>query len=313
MNISFTPFNSWKFRKRLPNSRRGQSLVEFAVVSLVTYMLLAATLTFGYLIFVAQGMQQAADLGARELSQIPLDPELTFEDALQESTVQDRIYSEDYLVFDLATLGTQNFFTDVVPTWPLLNQQLATMMIVDRPDLDGDGNPDHELLRYPGTLLSNPATPTGFTVGIALVESRDGSGTETIRWVPVVEEIDTEQANDNAGTNPDPFQVGPNPINGVVALRINYPFQSASMSSFRSNPAGQFEPTLGNPNIANDGGVVETNASERPGGLVNQALAGGSTYGGTYGLGAQEALGQVIRPYRRVISTQAIYRREVFQ
>ena len=313
MNISSTPFNSWKFRKRLPNSRRGQSLVEFAVVSLVTYMLLAATLTFGYLIFVAQGMQQAADLGARELSQIPLDPELTFEDALQESTVQDRIYSEDYLVFDLATLGTQNFFTDVVPTWPLLNQQLATMMIVDRPDLDGDGNPDHELLRYPGTLLSNPATPTGFTVGIALVESRDGSGTETIRWVPVVEEIDTEQANDNAGTNPDPFQVGPNPINGVVALRINYPFQSASMSSFRSNPAGQFEPTLGNPNIANDGGVVETNASERPGGLVNQALAGGSTYGGTYGLGAQEALGQVIRPYRRVISTQAIYRREVFQ
>jgi len=288
-------------------------LVEFAVVSLVTYMLLAATLTFGYLIFVAQGMQQAADLGARELSQIPLDPELTFEDALQETTVQERIYSEDYLVFDLATLGTQNFFTDVVPTWPLLNQQLATMMIVDRPDLDGDGNPDHELLRYPGTLLSNPATPTGFTVGIALVESRDGSGTETIRWVPVVEEIDTEQANDNAGTNPDPFQVGPNPINGVVALRINYPFQSASMSSFRSNPAGQFEPTLGNPNIANDGGVVETNASERPGGLVNQALAGGSTYGGTYGLGAQEALGQVIRPYRRVISTQAIYRREVFQ
>ena len=300
-------------KQRVSTNRHGQSLVEFAVVALVSYLLLAGTLTFGYMIFVAQGMQQAADLGARELSRTPLPAEMTFEDALNETAVTDRIYSEDYLVFDLATLGNQNLFSDVVPTWPLLNQQLATMMIVDRPDFDGDGNPDRELLRYPGTLLTSPSTPSGFTVGIPLVESRDASGTETIRWVPVVEEIDTETADDDAGDNPDPFQVGPNPINGVVALRINYPFQSASMSSFRSNPAGTLEPTLGSPNIANDGGVIEVNASERPGGLITQSLQGGNTYGGTYGLGSQEALGQVIRPYRRVISTQAIYRREVFQ
>ena len=52
--------------------RRGQSLVEFAVVALVIYMLLAAILTFGHLLYVAQGLQQAADLAAREISRTPL-------------------------------------------------------------------------------------------------------------------------------------------------------------------------------------------------------------------------------------------------
>ena len=44
------------------HNRAGQSLVEFAVVSLVLYMLLAAILTFGHMLYVAQGLQGAADL-----------------------------------------------------------------------------------------------------------------------------------------------------------------------------------------------------------------------------------------------------------
>ncbi len=45
--------------------RAGQSLVEFALVALVLYMLLAAILTFGHMLYVAQGLQGAADLAAR--------------------------------------------------------------------------------------------------------------------------------------------------------------------------------------------------------------------------------------------------------
>jgi hypothetical protein len=181
-------------------------------------------------------------------------------------------------------------------------------MIVDRPDLDGDGQPDANLIRYPGALLSDATTPTGYTVGIPLVVSRGANGGKTIRWVPVVEEIESD-------TNPDPFSIESD-ARGMVALRINYPFQSASMSSFRPNAAGAFEPNLGNPNLADDGSVTELNSGDRPGGLVGGSLSGGGLYGGTYagtyGMGAQGALGQTVRPFRRVISAQAIYRREVF-
>jgi hypothetical protein len=312
--------------------RSGQSLVEFAVVALVMYLLLAAILTFGHALYVAQGLQSAADLAAREISRTPLPADDAFEMILESGVLGSRssdpsnhdIYDDDFLVFDLDTLGGQNFFTDIVPTWPLLNQQLATVMIVDRPDFDGDGTADRRFIRYPGALLEDASTPTGYTVGIPLVSNRAADGVETIRWVPVVEEIDTEDSpGDDTGANPDPFRIS-SAQQGIVALRINYPFQSASMSSFRQNAAGPFEPSLGNPNAAEDGGVIELNPTERPGGLTGAPLLSGNlyagTYGGQFGMGAQGALGsqaltggRPVRPYRRVISAQAVYRREIFQ
>ena len=302
-------------RKRLPTplrrARRGQSLVEFAMVALVVYLLLAAILTFGHALYVAQGLQQAADLAAREIARTPLGANDTFKAALANPLVQGAIYSEDYLVFDLHTLDeNQSFFQDIVPDWPLLNQQLATLMIVD------NSIPGQRLLRYPGALLNSETSPTGFTVGIPLVTDRTETGVETIRWVPVIEEIESPD-------NPDPFQISSNQ-RGIVALRINYPFQSAAMSSFRANPAGPFEPTIGQPNIANDPGVVQLN--EPISGRVDDGLLGspeGGIYSGPFGLGAQAAFGsdefvgespvRAVRPYRRVISAQAIYRREIFE
>lgn len=302
--------------------RRGQALIEFAVVSLVLYMLLAAILTFGHALFVAQGLQTTADLAAREISRTPLPADDSLETVLTSGALNG-IYDDDFLVYDLDTLGAQNFFSDVVPTWPTVNQQLATIMIVDRPDFDGDGTADGNFIRYPGALLTDGSTPTGFTVGIPLVTGRTADGVETIRWVPVVEEIDTEDSpSDDSGVSPDPFRIS-SAQRGLVALRINYPFQSASMSSFRPNAAGPFEPSVGNPNVADDGAVVELNPGDRPGALTGSPLTDGElysgTYGGQYGLGAQGALGSAtltdrrpVRPFRRVISAQAIYRREVF-
>lgn len=148
--------------------RAGQSLVEFAVVALVLYMLLAAILTFGHMLYVAQGLQSAADLAAREISRTPLGATMTFEEAIQAPLVKQRAFDPDLLVFDLDTLEGQDFFTDVVGTWPLLNQQLATLMIVDRPDFDGDGKPDRRFIRYLGALLSDASTPSGYTVERAI-------------------------------------------------------------------------------------------------------------------------------------------------
>jgi hypothetical protein len=319
--------------------RRGQSLVEFALVALVVYMLLAAILTFGHALYVAQGLQTAADLGAREISRTPLGPSISFDEALLDDGVRERIFDEAFLVLDLAGFYAANpdgsVFDDLVPRLPILNQQLAMLMIVDRPDLDGDGVPDEWLLRYPGALLSRttPISPpmggtydawvaTEFAIGVPLVVNRTGAdlgapgGFETIRWVPVVEEIGI-----GSGSSPFPIESS---HRGIVALRINFPFQSASMSSFQVSPGGAFEPTLGRPNAADDAGVTEVNAGDRPGGLTGAPLQGANgvyagTYGGQFGLGAQGALGsdlftggRPVRPYRRVISGQAIYRREVF-
>lgn len=325
-------------------TRRGQALIEFAVVALVVYMLLAAILTFGHALYVAQGLQTAADLAAREVSRTPLPAQSTFEEALADDDVRSRIFDEAFLVVDLEAFysgdPTADFFQDAVPQMPLLNQQLATLMIVDRPDFDGNGTADAWLLRYPGALLQRSAgiaPPTSFTypdwvstqyaVGIPVVTNRAAGGFESIRWVPVVEEIDTEATpDDDTAPNPDPFQLvqGDAEVDhrGIVALRINFPFQSASMSSFRPNDAGAFDPTIGFPNAADDGEVTEVNPAARPGNLISAPLTSGEnysgTYGGSYGLGAQGALGselltggRPVRPYRRVISAQAIYRREV--
>ena len=296
-------------------NRRGQSLVEFAIVALVLYMLLAAILTFGHMLYVAQGLQGAADLAAREISRTPLGATLSFDDAVfNDEKVKARIYDPKYLVFDLDTLASGESFFDIVRNWPLLNQQLATLMIVDRPDLNGDGTPDRNFIRYPGALLIDSTGNSEYTVGIPLVTTRAGDGVETIRWVNVIEEIKPDGAT-------SPFSVASDQ-RGIVALRINYPFQSASMSSFRPNAAGPFEPTIGQPNAADDGAVTQLNAA--PGGLTGAPLSDGElyagTYGGQFGLGAQGAMGsqeltggRPVRPYRRVISAQAIYRREVFE
>ncbi|MEZ6129763.1 MAG: hypothetical protein R3C59_13855 [Planctomycetaceae bacterium] len=111
------------------------------------------------------------------------------------------------------------------------------------------------------------------------------------------------------------------------------------MSSFRADvtdPEHAFEPTIGRPNAADDDQVLPTPAAPPPGtSLTNAGLTRTvpdpndptkeivlytGTYGGRYGLGAQGALGsqamtggRPVRPYRRVISAQSIYRREVFE
>jgi hypothetical protein len=88
--------------RRPRRARRGQSLVEFALVALVVYLLLAAILTFGHALYVAQGLQQAADLAAREISRTPLPAEITLdnppghpdgEGALYHDTVRSQIYT----------------------------------------------------------------------------------------------------------------------------------------------------------------------------------------------------------------------------
>ncbi|MCL6503341.1 MAG: pilus assembly protein [Pirellulales bacterium] len=303
-------------------------LVEFALVALVLYLVLAATLELGRLFYSAQVLQAAADVAARELARTPLPPTVSFEEALQwedppGSGIRParRVYDPHYLVLDLDTLGGRSSLMELVADLPVVNQQLFPLMVYS--EYQG-----RRLLRYPGALLldTDPSDdppdppPAGFLVAIPVVASRDGRGVETIRWVDVVEDLQAGDEGAPPGDALDPFNLL-SAQRGLVGLRINFPFQAATMSSFDpardGNPG---DPNLSELNVADDTSVTELNSP--PGTPVSpEPTAGGmpGTYGGIYGLGGQAALnspqlaaGFPLRPFRRVLVGQALARREVF-
>lgn len=293
--------------RRLPitrsRQRRGQAVVEFAVVSLLLTFLLGAMLTLGFLFFGANVLQQAADVGAMELSRHPFAATGTFGDALADSG----LFREADLVVPVGTAARD---------LPLINQQLFSVYIYD---------PDIDMLRYPGTLVTNGDGDQTVLIPIIGPGNRDeNTGVETIsEWHKVVEEV-----------TPSGSMEGPYAINstttgmldpGMVALRIHYPFQSAAMVAYiHKNSSGVVispSETIGLESVQN---VVVTadddavTAAPLPAGytLVNPAINtafGASPHRGTYGLGEAQAHLTKVRPYRKVISAQAIYRRELFE
>lgn len=288
----------------------GGVLIEFALVALVFYLLLAAVVTFGSMVHTAQVTQDVARLAARELALTPLPAGTTFDQALLDPTVQARIYDPGLLVIDLDEVESLGLTIDqFFAAAPIVNRALRPIYI-----FENVGN--LRLLRVPGALLGAP-TPTdlnaGLTVGVPLVR-RGVGGAETIRWAQVLEEVRFDPLDPLTG----PFSVlSTGPDRGLVALRINVPDQSSVMSSFAPSAAGPFESNLGNVQIADDTAVIVDPTSPPAPGVVDPTIHPAvpglpGTYSGTYGLGVQGAFASEVRPFRRVFSGQALYRREVF-
>ena len=201
-------------RPRRPE--RGAALVEFALVSLVLYLLLAGAIEFGRLMFDANALQDVARVAARELAVAPVRAEATFDYALSCDAASDpgclvdlraRIFDPACLVVDLNDPAVAFDPDGYFAAMPVVNRALRSLMITE-PSRPG-------VLRYAGALLSDSAgaacsaigpggqaAPTGLTVGIPLVESRDAAGVEAIRWVPVVEEIRAAQDADCPSRGP---------------------------------------------------------------------------------------------------------------
>jgi len=313
---------------------RGAALVEFALVSLVLYVMLAGAVEFGRLMFAANALQYVARVAARELAVAPVVANATFDDALScdasaPNCLKSRIFDPACLVVDLNDPAVAPDPDGFFAAMPLANRALRSLMITD------PAQPN--VLRYPGALLidgagascsavgpNGAAAATGLTVGIPLVDARDANGVETITWVPVLEEIRARQdancpsrgpfslvylpAQDACGPVADPA-----PDRGLVAVRVNYPYQAAMLSGFRSpgpTITDPLPPNVSTPIDADDGSVQQNNAA--PGAPIDDSAVG--TYAGPFGLGRQLALaGRTVRPFRKVVSAQAIYRREVFQ
>jgi hypothetical protein len=320
-------------------SERGGALVEFSLVSLVLYLLLAGAIEFGRLMFDMNALNEVARLAARELSVAPVRADATFEYALSCDPADDaaclvdlrqRIFDPACLVVDLSDPAVESDPDAYFAAMPVVNRALRPLMIADssRP----------ALLRYPGALLGDgaglpcsavgpngPAAATGLTVAIPVVTARGDTGVESITWVPVLQEIRGAQDADcpmrgpfslvylAAGDECGPLDADPLDDRGLAAVRVNYPYQAATLSGFRPaqpTAADPLPPNVGNVIVADDAGVQENNLA--PGSLLDDGGAIGP-YAGPYGLGRQLALGRVVRPFRRVLSAQAIFRREVVE
>jgi len=320
---------------------RGAALVEFALVSVVLYLLVAGAIDFGRLMFDADAVQDAARLAARELAVAPASANVTFDYALScdpasgapncPFDLKARVFDPACLVVDLndpaVALDIDGFFAAM----PVVNRALRQLMITE-PSRPG-------LMRYAGALVSDgsgaacsavgpngQAAPTGLTVAIPLVNSRDASGVETITWVPVLQEMRATLDADCPQRGPfsfvyvanaddcGPLGTDPVPQRGLVAVRVNYPFQAAALTGFRASPPTDVDPlprNVANFIVADDAGVQQTNVP--PGDPIEDPGAVGP-YAGAFGLGRQLALaGQTVRPFRKVVSAQAIYRREVVE
>lgn len=293
--------------RNLPTTHRasaGSVLVEFAFIALAFYLLFAGTLELGRIVTVSQAIQNAARVGARELALVALPPTATFQDALDNPTVKARIYDARLLAMDV-TNGEPN--TDA---WPVVNRMLYPVMLRSR--VNGA-----TFLHYPGAVLSLPGG--GYTVGVPKLTYNSAANTEELRWLPVLEEVRFDANDANSG----PFSLASTgPERGLVALRINCPYQATTLTAYRvvgGGPGGQ--PQL-SPVLANDG-LQPVNAAPNGGTpvAIQPAPSGdpsgeGNTGGfnvGTFGLGQMYVgAGPAVRPFRRLISAQSLFRREVF-
>lgn len=290
-------------------AQRGAVLIEFALVALVLVGLFAAVLDLGRLTFTSQVAQDAARVCARELALTPLPADLTFEQALTyvdpvaDVDVPGRVYTPDALVVDLDAIPGGLALDAYFATLPVVNQSLRPLMIFDEALV---GGATRRLLRVPGALVTSPTAPSGLSVLVPVVVTRDDDGVETIEWRAVVEEVRVDLTDPTSG----PFSLLASVSEpGFAAVRVNVPFQAAGITAHQQDPAGPFEPNIDDVIVADDGAVT---APAPPGGV---GLVGATPLGpnaGPYGLGVLLAQGKSVRPFRRVVAAQALFRREVF-
>jgi len=259
----------------MSTKRKGQSLVEFALVSLVMYLLLAAILTFGHALYVAQQVQMSADFLAREVSRQPLSSNSTLRDALDQTDV----FDETLLDVEYSS----NLQADI-ENWPIVNKMLSVVML--RQIVNGQ-----ERFRIPGMVERDVEGRTRYQIAKRLDAQLDNNDD----WIDVVEEIEDGIYQ---------LQIVDGEVQGgIVALRINYPIQSPLLTAF--SPPAQFGNETGIGTIDADASEFDTLSP-----VILDPVE--DLYGGDKGLGRQYAWGKQVRPFRRIVSGQAVYRREVY-
>ena len=170
--------------------RRGQALVEFAIVAFVLYFLFAGILTFGAFALLrsiasAGGRRGGQRIGPRSAA----GHRVALRRALQHGprvcpSPQPSVRSAVFAC-NLNSIPAGQTLADWVKTWPVVNQMLVPLMIVDI--RRQRGNQPSCGIRGP---CREPTATAGRSICIALVTGRQASGAENIEWVPVIEQAE---------------------------------------------------------------------------------------------------------------------------
>jgi len=309
--------------RKIARRRRGQALVEFAIVALFLGVLLGAMVSFGHMFCVSHTIEQAVDVAAQEIARMPLRPVATlgleYYDPAQvddgvnvvaaDEKFRKHIYDERHLIIDRDSgEEEEKTLAELARELPLLNRLLVPAMIAD-PTM---GSSDKGVYRYPGTVV---ISDEGYATVVIPIVSSDGSRID--RWVKPVEEMlnsTDDPANLDGRTNGSFSVDRPGDLAGTVQLRINYPFQAAGLINYvTTDTSGNVTPVTADDDQAEG-------ASLPDGYNLPDSFNDGtpSINSGRFGLGrvaayqtGAQSLG--VRPWRRVIIAQAIYRREVFE
>jgi hypothetical protein len=231
--------------------------------------------------------------------------------------VKATIWDPSKLVIDMEFFADDDALQSYLSSLPLVNKALRPAFITETVPV---GTSTHRIIRFPGALVSpdpaNPPTdpPSSATNGFSVVVYKV-SGTSTPTEIQVLAETRVDPADQNCGTFsviPPMLTAGecgasfdPNQNRGIVSVTVNYPFQSAALTGFKS--AGFDANGAPNPNISN-----RIDSPDDP------ATTPAGTYTGSFGLGNQAAFGgmngnKYVRPYRTLLLGQAIFRRDVIQ
>ena len=194
--------------------------------------------------------------------------------------------------------------------FPLVTQQLLPVMIYDT--VNGQA-----MLRYPGIVPNRPARQHAGRRHCAERLRGADSAAERFhgrrRWDGV-----GRQLGASVGTHPRSER------RRLLCRQRGHGFRPKwhrGLAGQLPLPVGVNERVRAGSQLAQPGGAplvpigADGGAAAAPGG-VGGAVTSDSEFGpysGANGLGQQAAWGQTVRPFRRLISCQAIFRREVFQ
>ncbi|MEL6715016.1 MAG: TadE/TadG family type IV pilus assembly protein, partial [Planctomycetota bacterium] len=152
--------------------RRGGVLVEFALLALALYLVLAGMLSLGRWMAVSQAAQDTARFAAREFALFPLPAEITFDGALTDAGFRSAVYDPDQLVVDIAVNPPGPALEAVFDAMPVVNRALRPLMITSNVSTPGGSR---RLLHMPGALVDSPTSPTGLSVLVPRILARDAN------------------------------------------------------------------------------------------------------------------------------------------
>ena len=282
-------------------NQRGSVLVEFSLIAVSLSLLIALVVDVGRMVFIAQMLQDTARVAARELSLLPLPPTITFEQALQLPQVKDRIFDPAALVIEVDQFETSDKLHEFLDGLPIVNRMLRPLMTFEQMIVDGRVQ---QILHFPGIVLKNRnhENQQSWSIGIPRPGFSEKMQDHTFRWTSVVEEIRENPDDPRTGS----FSLQPSSSShpsGLVALRVNYPFQPMFMN---------WLPRSVLPDSATLSSIDGLNSNSDE--LIGEEQQG---FESSLSLVAHVRSPSILKgspeDFQRVLSGHAVFRREVFQ